>query len=95
MSVFDEAIAAIADKNKANAEAENLFNQAKDKWEEVKDAYGYDLQEPAGQLMALVKKYAPMVLKMTGVGTGGLAIGGLLENSDLLSGLLGKLTSLF
>ncbi len=96
MSVFGEATLALEAAKKATEVADTAFKFAEAEWDKLNELRGTKVdKEQLGKLMDLVKKFAPMALKMTGVGTGGLAIGGLLENSDVLSGLLSKITSIF
>lgn len=88
MSVFSEAIAAVEALEVAKEKAAVLYKEAKTEMEKLDAVYGTKLdKEKLGKMMDLVKKYAPMALKYFGMGTGGLAVGGLLENSGILSSL--------
>lgn len=88
MSVFSEAMAAVVDLEVAKEKAAVLYKEAKAEMDDLDRAYGTKLdKEKVGRLMDLVKQYAPMALKYFGVGTGGLALGGVLENSSILSSL--------
>ena len=88
MSVFNDAMAAIEAAKKAQEKADAAYEAAGAEWELLQEARGPKMdKERLNSLMELVKKYAPTALKYFGMGTGGLAIGGLLENSSILSNL--------
>ena len=96
MSVFNEALAAIEAEKKAALEAEKLYKIAREKWREIKTAYGPVMDdEIVGKFANLVKKYGPMAAKLVGAGGIGTAFGALAENEGLISGLFSKITSVF
>jgi hypothetical protein len=97
--VFEDALAAIQLEENTEAEVNSIYEKAKGQWTEIdkrfKKLRGKQFSsEGMQQIMAMVRKYAPIALRTMGYGGAGTALGEFLTDEGG-GGIFSKLFGLF